>query len=97
MPLAYAVVTVTITDQEKYAEYGKLVTPAVAKFGGKFLVRGGRTALLEGKQEHPRVVLLEFPSFEKAQEFYNSAEYAAARAKREGAAVFNFVLVEGAA
>jgi uncharacterized protein (DUF1330 family) len=97
MPVAYAVATITVTDQEKYAEYMKLAGPAMAKFGGKFLVRGGRTAVLEGKLEHPRVALLEFPSFEKAQEFYNSPEYAAARAKREGAAVFNFVLVEGAA
>lgn len=97
MPLAYAVVTVTVTDQEKYAEYGKLASPAVAKFGGRFLVRGGRTAVLEGELEHPRVALIEFPSFEQAQAFYDSAEYAAARAKRVGAAVFNFVLVEGVA
>jgi uncharacterized protein (DUF1330 family) len=92
---AYVVVQVDVTNPQQYAEYTKLSPGIIAKFGGRFIARGGRTALLEGPPAASRVVVVEFPSFERAQEFYASAEYQAAKKVRAGAATAQFVLVEG--
>jgi len=93
---AYLVVTITVTKPEQYEEYRKLAGPAVAQYGGKFLVRGGAKTILEGQFDANRLVVVEFPSSEIARTFYASPEYQAARDKRIGAADFNMVLVEGA-
>jgi uncharacterized protein (DUF1330 family) len=93
---AYLVTIITVTQPEHFDEYRKLAGPAVAQYGGKFLVRGGARTILEGKFDANRLVIVEFPSSEEAKTFYNSPEYQAAREKRIGAADFNMVLVEGA-
>jgi uncharacterized protein (DUF1330 family) len=68
----------------------------VKAFGGEYLARGGRLDVLEGDWHPPRVVVLRFPSFEKAQAFYKDQSYQAVRLKREGATeYFNMVLTEG--
>lgn len=92
---AYVLVQVEVSNPQQYGEYTKLSPGIIQKFGGRFLARGGRTATLEGPPARGRVVVVEFPSFERAQEFYNSPEYQAARKVREGAATAQFVLVEG--
>ena len=92
---AYMVVQVDVTNAQQYQEYAKLTPDIVASFGGRFLARAGRTVTLEGPPARPRVVVIEFPSFEKAQEFYRSPAYTAARKLREGAAQAQFVAVEG--
>jgi|tagenome__1003787_1003787.scaffolds.fasta_scaffold19156258_1 uncharacterized protein (DUF1330 family) len=92
---AYVLVQVDVTDAQRYGEYTKLSPGIIAKFGGRFLARGGRTTTLEGTPARGRVVVIEFPSFERAQEFYNSPDYEAARKVRAGAATAQFVLVEG--
>src|SRR5579864_3353006 len=74
---AYILVQVNVTNPQQYAEYTKVSPAAIAKFGGRFLARGGRTVTLEGPSASGRVVVLEFPSFERAQEFYNSPDYQA--------------------
>jgi uncharacterized protein (DUF1330 family) len=89
------VVQVEVTNPEQYAEYMKLSPGIIEKFGGRFIARGGRTTTLEGTPARGRVVVVEFPSFERAEEFYKSAEYEAARKVRAGAATAQFVLVEG--
>jgi uncharacterized protein (DUF1330 family) len=93
---AYLVTTITVTKPDQFDEYRKLAGPAVAQYGGKFIVRGGARTILEGKFDATRLVVVEFPSSENAKTFYNSPEYQAARAKRIGACDFNMVLVEGA-
>ncbi len=93
---AYLVTIITVTQQEQFQDYAKLSGPAVAQYGGKFLVRGGTRTILEGKFDANRLVVVEFPSSERAKTLYNSPEYQAARDKRIGAADFNMVLVEGA-
>ena len=92
---AYLVTTITVTNPERFQEYRKLAGPAVARYGGKFLVRGGERTVLEGKFDANRLVVVEFPSSEDAKTFYNSREYQAAREKRIGACDFNMVLAEG--
>ena len=92
---AYVLVQVDVTNAQQYGEYMKLSPGIIEKFGGRFVARGGRSSTLEGTPARGRVVIVEFPSYERAQEFYNSAEYQAARKVRDGAATVQFVLVEG--
>jgi uncharacterized protein (DUF1330 family) len=92
---AYLVTTITVTNPQRFQEYRNLAGPAVAQYGGKFLVRGGEKTVLEGKFDANRLVVVEFPSSEDAKTFYNSPEYQAAREKRIGACDFNMVLAEG--
>ncbi len=92
---AYLLVDCEVTDPARYETYKKLAPPAIAKYGGRYLARGGAATQLEGKWRPNRVVVLEFPDVETAKRFYASPEYAAARAERAGAANMNMVLVEG--
>jgi uncharacterized protein (DUF1330 family) len=92
---AYIVVQSDVTNAEQYAAYAKLTPAIIDKFGGKFIARGGRSTTLEGPKAPARVVVLEFPSYEAAQAFYNSPEYVAARKMRSGAATMQIVAVEG--
>lgn len=95
---AYVVADVKVKDPEQYKGYTLLSPGAIAAAGGKFVVRGGRTAVLEGTWTPSRVVIVQFDSFEAAQAFYDSALYREARAKRAGATeFFNMIVVEGIA
>jgi uncharacterized protein (DUF1330 family) len=78
---AYIIAQVNITDPQKYQEYAKLAGPATAKYGGRFLVRGGARTEMEGSIPYQRIVVTEYPDVEAAKRFYNSPEYQAARAK----------------
>jgi uncharacterized protein (DUF1330 family) len=91
---AYVVVQVEVSNAQQYAEYMRISPGIIEKFGGRFIARGGRAVTLEGPPARGRVVIVEFPSFERAQEFYNSPEYEAAKKVRAGAATAQFVLVE---
>jgi uncharacterized protein (DUF1330 family) len=92
---AYLLVDCEVTDSERYERYKKLAPPAIAKYGGRYLARGGETTRLEGDWHPNRVVVLEFPDAPTAKRFYESPEYRAARAERTGAANMKMVLVEG--
>jgi uncharacterized protein (DUF1330 family) len=92
---AYIIVRVTVTDWDRYKEYTKLTPATIEKFGGRFIVRGGQTATLEGPEPTERIVLIEFPSLERAKEWYHSKEYGEAKKKREGSATASLIAVEG--
>ncbi|MFZ5463169.1 MAG: DUF1330 domain-containing protein [Pseudomonadota bacterium] len=92
---AYIIAQATVTDPGQYEEYKKLASEAVAKYGGRYIVRGGATHLLEGDWAPARLVVLAFDSAEQAKRFYNSPEYQAARNARQGAASMNMLVVEG--
>ena len=92
---AYLVVQADVGNAAKYQEYAKHSPGIVAKYGGRYLARAGRTMTLEGPPAKSRVVVIEFPSMERAQAFYDSPEYVAARRLRAGAADAQFVVVEG--
>ena len=92
---AYVIARVNVTDPEKYKGYMALSPDAIAAHGGRFLVRGGEVKTLEGEPETRRVVVLEFPTREAAETFYNSAEYTAAREKRRDAAEFQMIVMDG--
>ena len=92
---AYVVVDIDITDPVGYKEYRALAPASIAAHGGRFLARGGRTAVLEGEWEPQRVVILEFSSIEAAQAWLVSPEYAAALAIRRRTASANMIVVDG--
>jgi uncharacterized protein (DUF1330 family) len=95
MPKAYWIARVDVRDPETYKKYVVTATPAFQRHKAKFLARGGRTEVLEGKAR-ARNVIIEFPSMEEALACYNSPEYTAARAIRQTVSDGEFVLVEAA-
>jgi uncharacterized protein (DUF1330 family) len=92
---AYLIVETDITDPEQYEQYKAASPGAIAAGGGRFLVRGGEMAVLEGDWQPTRLVVVEFPDLEAAKAFYESEEYRAAMKLREGAARLNMVAVQG--
>lgn len=95
MPSGYILANVDVTDAQQYETYKKLSTHAMEVHGAEVCVRGGAVHVLEGDWSANRIVLLKFPSVEKAREFYDSSEYLAAKAARQGAAVMRMMLIEG--
>lgn len=94
---AYLIVYMTVSNPEQLRKYQSVTPAAVAKYDGRFIVRGGPKVTVEGPDEHRRIVVVEFPSFKRAQEFWDSPDYRAAVELRKGAAVFNAVIVDGVA
>ena len=94
MPTALWIAHVTVTDAEAYKGYQALAPAAFTAHGARFLARGGAHEVLEGPVLD-RHVVIEFPTLAAARACYQSAEYQAARARREGAAVAHVVIVEG--
>jgi uncharacterized protein (DUF1330 family) len=92
---AYVIVQIEIEDAAAYAEYVKLVPPSIAVYGGRFVVRGGKTETLEGSWSPKRLVILEFPSVEQAKKWWASEEYAEAKALRQRAAKTEMIVAEG--
>ena len=84
-----------ITSQEKLKEYAVKARVAVEKYKGKFLIRGGKSINNEGEKS-PRTVIIEFPSYDEANSFYNSKEYQDAHSILKGYAVRQHQTVEGA-
>ena len=95
MPSAYVLANVTVTNPEQYEQYKKLSTIAMQVHGAEVCIRGGNVQVLEGDWSPGRIVLLKFPSMEKARAFYDSPEYQAAKNAREGAAVMRMLAIEG--
>jgi uncharacterized protein (DUF1330 family) len=93
---AYVIADVDVSDPAKYEGYKALSPGAVAAAGGKFLARGGETAVLEGGWTPARMVVIEFADIAAAKAFYDSELYRQARAARAGATRrFNMVVVQG--
>jgi len=94
-PKGYVIAEIAVTHPEPYEAYKAAVGPMVAAFGGRYLVRGGQTQSREGAEPAGRIVVLEFPSFEAAQAFNDSPEYAAIVHLRTDNAVSRVMIVEG--
>ena len=84
-----------ITNEAKLREYAVKAKAAVEKFKGKFLVRGGRSKSNEGEKS-PRTVIIEFPSYNEANTFYQSKEYQDAHLILKNYADRQHQIVEGA-
>lgn len=92
---AYVIATVDVKDPVRYEDYKTLVPPSIAAFGGRFVARGGKTDVLEGDWNPNRLVILEFPNAERARQWYDSPEYAAAKALRQATSTGSLVLIQG--
>jgi uncharacterized protein (DUF1330 family) len=92
---AYVIVDVDVHDQVLYEEYKKHTPGSIAPFGGRFIVRGGETHTLEGDWKPTRIVVLEFPTVEKAKEWWDSDAYRHARDIRHRAARTKMIVVQG--
>jgi uncharacterized protein (DUF1330 family) len=91
---AYVIVEIDILDPAGYEEYKNLTSATVEKYG-KYIVRGGRTEVLEGDWNPKRIVLLEFESAQRAKEWLNCEEYREPRKMRHRTAKTNMIVVEG--
>ena len=92
---AYVFVEIEIHNPELYEEYKQLSPASIAEYQGKFIVRGGKTKVLEGSWQPKRLVLLEFPSFQLADSWWNSEAYTKARALRQQAATTTMIVLDG--
>ena len=92
---AYIIVEIEIFDPVGYEEYKNLAGATVEKYGGKYIVRGGKTEVLEGDRQPKRIVVLEFESAQRAKEWLNCEEYREPRKMRHRTARTNMILVEG--
>jgi uncharacterized protein (DUF1330 family) len=90
----YWIAHVDVTDPEGYKAYQAENAKAFGKFGARFLVRGGRCEVTEGRQRS-RNVVMEFPSYDAALACYRSPEYQAAKALRLGKGEIDLVVIEG--
>lgn len=95
MPKGYVVVNVHVKDADHYPEYARLARDTVAKFGGRYLVRGATPIIAEGAPALERFVILEFPSLEQARRWYDSDEYRPVRALHHTYADTDLFLIEG--
>lgn len=92
---AYLIARVSVKDMEQYQKYMAVSPGCIERYGGNFIVRGGEKITMEGPEEANRVVVVEFPDYQTAQDFYNSPEYQAAIELRKEAAEAQFVIVDG--
>ena len=92
---AYVVTEIEVIDAERYEAYKQMVAPSIAAYGGKFLVRGGATETLEGTWSPRRLVIVEFSSKAQAKAWWDSPQYAEAKALRQATARTEMVVAEG--
>ncbi len=93
---AYVFGEIEVTDPALYEEYRKQVPAVVTKYGGRFIVRGGKVEPLEGSWSPKRFVALEFPSMEQALKWYRSEDYAPLIRLRQMASRGKLIAVDGA-
>jgi uncharacterized protein (DUF1330 family) len=86
---------VEVKDPTRYEDYRKQVLATVTAYGGRFIARAGKTEVLEGPWTPKRLVILEFPSFERAKEWWSSPEYAGPKALRQATSDGTLVLIDG--
>ena len=91
----YLIANIDVTNPAGFDEYRKKVSPIIAQYGGRYIVRGGETRMLEGNLPLKRFIVLEFPTLAAAQKFYDSPEYKPLMGIREASAKSDVFLVEG--
>ncbi len=94
MTKGYWIVRVDVRDPDTYAQYVKANAEPFARYGARFLARAGKHEVVEGSAR-ARNVVIEFPSYEAALACWNHPDYAAAKAKRDGAGIADIIVIEG--
>jgi uncharacterized protein (DUF1330 family) len=95
---AYVISEVEILDEAQADTYRPLARASIERYGGRYIVRGGAIELIEGERNAKRrLVIVEFPSMQRAREWYRSPEYSEALKVRAGALTRTLTFVEGVA
>lgn len=92
---AYLIANIRVTDPARFAEYRDKVAPLIARYGGRYVIRGGAVTPVEGEPGLDRVVVLEFADMAALRRFYHSDDYAPLIALRQAASTGDVALVEG--
>jgi uncharacterized protein (DUF1330 family) len=92
----YVIVDIQVLDQGKFEKYKQLAASSIAQYGGNYVARGGKIEPLEGGWMPQRLVIVEFPSVERAKTWYDSPEYSQAKKIREESARSKLLIIEGA-
>ncbi len=95
VPRAYVIAEINVTDPVAYQRYATQTPPIPTKYGGAYLVRGGKTVAVEGALPTGRVVVMEFPSLAAVEAYENSPEYQAINRIRQRASTGRLFIVEG--
>ena len=95
MPAGYVIFNIEVTNPLAYKEYVENVKPIAEQFGGEYIVRGGTNQVVEGNWQYSRNVVIKFPSYEKALEWYNSKEYQPIKQIRIDNAKSNGIIIQG--
>ena len=92
----FAIFNIDIKRPKEYKEYVEKVNPIAERYGGEYIIRGGESTIVEGSWAYPRTVVIKFPSYEKALEWYNSEEYKPIKQIRLDNSVANGIIIKGA-
>ena len=95
MKKGYIIVRVSIQDANLFQKYPPLSSEAIKKYGGKYIIRGGKTQVMEGEWPVDRTTVVEFENFEKAKKCYESIEYSEAMKVRQKSTKSDLILIEG--
>ena len=95
MAAGYVIAQLKVTNPENYKEYVEKVPEVVKKYGGEYLARGGEHEVVEGEDNFPRIVIIKFPTYEKALEWYDSEEYKPVKPIRLANSVANGIIIKG--
>ena len=91
----YVIANIDVKKPEAYKEYVSKVKTIVEKFGGEYLVRAGEDKVIDGVWKYSRTVVIKFPTYEKALEWYNSEEYKPVKPIRLENTVTNAIIIKG--
>lgn len=94
MAKGYWIAHVEVKNADGYKQYTSMLADVFRKYGGRYMIRGGTMEVMEGKA-HPRLVVIEFPSYQAAFDCYRSPEYAKAIAIRQAHANADLIVAEG--
>lgn len=94
MPKGYWIVRVDIVDQEAYKAYTTANAEPFRKYGGRFLVRAGRSETPEGASRS-RNAVIEFPSYQAAVDCWHSPEYQKIIPLRRDVSTIDLIIIEG--
>ena len=95
MKKGYIIVRLAVTDSDLFQKYPPLSSTAMEKYGGKYLIRGGKFDVLEGEWPVDRTTVVEFESYEKAIECHNSKEYQAGWSLAKDTTTRHMQVIEG--
>ena len=91
----FVIANIDVKDSEAYKEYVGKVVPTIKKFGGEYIVRAGEYKVMEGEWKNPRTVVIKFPNYTKALEWYDSEEYKPIKPIRLKNSIGNMIIIKG--